>query len=412
MRSQRISFPNRNGLTISARLEMPVGEKPYACALFAHCFTCSKNLNAVRHISRGLTMNGIAVLRFDFTGLGESEGDFADTNFSSNVSDLLDAAEFLQRELEAPSLLIGHSLGGAAVLMAATQNEPVFAGLRGVVTVGTPSDPSHVLHHLNPEDLDRIQAEGDAEVILAGRPFRIKAQFLKDLNEQTLTNRLKNLRVPLLFMHSPIDATVSIEHARKLYDSALHPKSFLSLDQADHLLTRSEDAQYVGDIVAGWSRRYCPKPKLPRLETEHQVVARTDIEAWLTDVQADAHRFLADEPTSAGGEDAGPSPYDFLITALGTCTSMTIRYYADLKKWPLQEVRTHLSFRRDHTQDASSTSGHLETIERHLELIGDLSDEQRDKLTQIAERCPVHRTLHGDLRITTGLLPRGEGRTQ
>lgn len=251
MTSKKITFKNEQGHELAALLELPEGIEIKGYALFAHCFTCNKNLTAVRNIGRALTKNGIAVLRFDFTGLGESEGDFENTNFSSNVGDLLSASEFLCKNYRSPDILIGHSLGGAAVIFAADKLKDVKA----VVTIGAPSDPSHVSHLLK-KGIDQIEDSGEAVVTIGGRDFKIKKQFLDDIQEKNMSEIVKSMGKTLLVMHSPQDATVGIENAEQIYKAAWHPKSFISLNDADHLLSKKDDSVYVGEMIATWSARY------------------------------------------------------------------------------------------------------------------------------------------------------------
>lgn len=400
MRSIRIKFPNANGQQLAAKLDMPLGKRPKAYALFAHCFTCSANLNAVRNISLGLTQAGIAVFRFDFTGLGQSEGSFAETNFSTNLADLVAAAEYLKTEWEAPSLLMGHSLGGAAALAVARQLSEVEA----VVTIGSPADPEHVLHLLDEQE-EEIVAKGEATVHIGGRPFRLKKQFIDDL-KNTSKDHIRTLGKSLLVMHSPQDQVVGIENAATIYELARHPKSFISLDGADHLMSQKEDATYVGQVVAGWASRYLTLNEPEALVTDKEVGVRTGAEGYTTEIKAGGHTLFADEPEDVGGLDLGPSPYGLLAAALGACTSMTLRMYADRKKWDLQEVRVHLNHAKDyladseHSEDAKSK---IDVFEREIELEGKLDHDQRQRLLEIADRCPVHRTLHGDIHVRTHL---------
>lgn len=402
MKSFKLQFPNAEGQMLSAKLEMPVDKKPKAYALFAHCFTCSKNFMAVTNISRALTSKGIAVLRFDFTGLGDSEGDFADTNFSSNVQDLIVAAEYLKSRYEAPKLLVGHSLGGAAVLIAASQLPYVTA----VSTVGAPADPPHV-KHLFEGALDEIEVEGKAKVSLGGRPFTIKKQFIDDLEYYEQSKVIKELNRPLLILHSPQDDTVDIKNAEKIYLAAMHPKSYVSLDGADHLLTRKEDAVYVGEVIASWATRYLPKPELDNdLKTDMEVVVRNEKErGLLTEIMANGHYMIADEPKDVGGTDLAGTPYDLLVASLGACTAMTIRLYANHKGIDLEEVKVHLSREKRHAADAESLDekSKVEFIDRELELTGNLTEEQRNRIVEIADRCPVHKTLTQGVTINTKL---------
>ena len=388
---------------LSARLELPVDGKPFSYALFAHCFTCNKNLNAVRNISRALSREGIGVLRFDFTGLGDSEGEFADTNFSSNVQDLVAAARFLEQDYGKAEILIGHSLGGAAVLMAAGE----LPDVKAVATIGAPADPPHV-QHLFESSLEEIKEEGIARVSIGGRPFTIKKQFIDDLKSVTLTDRLKDLRKALLVMHGPFDQTVSIDNAAKIYTSAMHPKSFITLDGADHLLTKAEDSLYAGSMIAAWVRKYLKFPEPPELLSDKQVVARIGSEGFQTEIKAGVHAIVADEPVKVGGTDSGPTPYDLLVAGLGACTVMTMRMYADHKGWHLEQITVHLQHEKVHEKDAENAEkegsvGKIDQIERVIEIEGDLSDEQKARMMKIADRCPVHRTLHGEIRIPTSL---------
>lgn len=399
MRAEKITFQNSNGETLAGRLETP-SEPPTGVALFAHCFTCSKDIAAASRISRALSAEGIAVLRFDFTGLGNSDGDFANTNFSSNVDDLIAAADYLRREHEAPALLIGHSLGGAAVLAAADR----IREARAVITIGAPSDPSHVSHLLE-GSLEEIEREGAATVDLAGRKFRITRRFLDDIRSQSLHERIRKMNKALLVFHSPADRTVGIEHAREIFEAAMHPKSFISLDQADHLLSNRADSIYVGKTIAAWASRYVTTARSGTgLPAEGEVWVSESDGRFAQDVQVAHHRLRADEPEEMGGTDTGPSPYDLLLAGLGACTSMTLRMYANHKKFPLEHVRVRLRHEKVHASDCEeceTQSGKLDHISRWIEMKGELTDEQRRRLLEIADRCPVHRTLHSEIRIET-----------
>lgn len=405
MQSETISFPGATGEQLAARLDLPVDGQPIAYALFAHCFTCTKNLRAVGNISSALTRARIGVLRFDFTGLGESEGDFADTNFSSNVADLVAAARFLEAEYLGPAILVGHSLGGAAVLQAAGQ----ISSTEAVVTINAPADPGHVAHLLE-SDRAEIEATGQAEVTIAGRTFTVKRQFLDDLEGAKMETTIRNLRKPLLVCHAPMDNTVSVDNAAAIFQAARHPKSFLSLDKADHLLSDEEDSLYVGVVAAAWAGKYLgtllADPDKPALSADAQVVVRTDREHYPTEILANGHSLRADEPISAGGADTGPTPYDLLLAGLGSCTTITLRMYADRKGWPLESIVVHLNHKKIHAEDCEeceSSSGKIDRIEREIELVGELDDGQRQRLLEIADKCPVHRTLHSEISVKTRL---------
>lgn len=405
MKSEKITFENSDGYTLSASLELPIDRNPHNFCIFAHCFTCSKNLRAVRNIADGLTNKGFGVLRFDFTGLGNSEGDFPSTNFSSQVSDLRSAYKYIESEFKAPSLMVGHSLGGTAVLMAASQ----FPLLKAVATIGSPAEPAHV-QNLIRGDLDQITQSGQAEVSIGGRSFTIKKQFLDDLEKNSLQNRLKDLDKAILVLHSPQDKIVGIKEAEKIYTAAVHPKSFIGLDGADHLLTNDQDALYVGEVIAAWAYRYLDHPQKIELKTDKQTLVRLGEkeDKFTTQVQMGKHHLVADEPTSAGGYDYGPSPYDLLTASLGTCTAMTLRMYADRKGIQLEEVRVHLQHEKVHATDANAESQNggnkIDRISRILELDGDLTEKQRQRMLEIADKCPVHKTLTRSVSIESKLM--------
>lgn len=411
MRNERITFPGAHGDDLSARLSLPPDGEVRACALFAHCFTCSKDLKPVVNISRALTQQGIAVMRFDFTGLGESEGDFADTNFTSNIEDLVAAAEFMQSQYDAPAILIGHSLGGAAVLQAAARIPSVTA----VATIGAPFDPAHV-KNLFVDSLDEIEEQGEAEVSLAGRRFTLSREFVRDLEGRHVDDVIGSLGRPLLIFHSPVDNTVSIDNAALIYKAARHPKSFVSLDDADHLLLRERDSLYVGSLLGAWAGRYLPEAPEPEtveeLRQDNRVATRTGAGAFRTEILARGHALIADEPTSVGGENLGPTPYDLLAAALGACTSMTLRMYADRKKWPLEEAVVRLKHSKVHAEDeerCETGEARLDRLDRELTLIGPLDEEQRARLLEIADRCPVHRTLSAGVVVETELTAGAQG---
>ncbi|MDX1530117.1 MAG: bifunctional alpha/beta hydrolase/OsmC family protein [Rhodothermales bacterium] len=402
--SRRLAIPTGRGHDLAARLDLPADGEPIASALFAHCFTCSKDLRAATAIARALTREGFAVLRIDFTGLGQSGGDFADSTFSTDVADLARAAEAMAEEAEAPSVLVGHSLGGAAVLQAAHR----IPSAQAVATVGAPCDPAHV-RHLFAGAVEEIEEEGGAEVELAGRQFTITRAFLDDLAGQRMQEAIRTLGRALLVFHSPVDDTVGIENARMIYEAAKHPKSFVSLDRADHLLTDRADAEYVGTVLAAWARRYVGAPQEERKALplgQHRLAARVGAEGFRTEVVADGHALTADEPEAVGGTNRGPTPYDLVAAGLGACTAMTLRLYADRKGWPLEEAVVRLTHRTVHAEAAAACDGSepkLDLLEREVELLGPLSAEQRQRLLQIANRCPVHRTLERGVRVETAL---------
>lgn len=401
MNAKKVQFQNKSGELIDARLELPVNQHPHTFALFAHCFTCGKNLTAVRNISRALNMQGFAVLRFDFTGLGESEGDFANTNFSSNIADLVEAAAFLEQAYKAPGLLVGHSLGGAAVLCAAV----LLPSVKAVATIGAPFSPQHV-QHLFDANIETIEKEGIAKVTIQGRTFTVKKQFLEDIRAQNLTEKLGNLNRALLILHSPQDTIVSIDDAAKLYGAARHPKSYVSLDGADHLLSNKNDSHYVGNIIANWSLRYMDLPEKETLNTDKEVVARLGNKGYTTEIMARHHGLIADEPEEVGGNDFGPSPYELVTAGLGACTAMTLQMYAHRKNWDLKSVQVHLEHYKDYMKDMADgeePAGKIDYFERIIELKGDLDDAQRTRLLEIANRCPVHRSLTEEIRVVTNL---------
>jgi uncharacterized OsmC-like protein/fermentation-respiration switch protein FrsA (DUF1100 family) len=403
MPTERFQFPGSEGQQLAAALDTPDGPVR-AYALFAHCFTCGKDVLAAKRIAVALAAKGIAVLRFDFTGLGSSEGDFANSTFSSNVADLVGAADHLRKTYEAPALLIGHSLGGAAVLAAAGQIPEATA----VVTIGAPSDPIHVTGHFA-DSIETIRKDGQAQVSLAGRPFTIKREFLDDIAEHSLMGHIAKLHKALLVMHAPTDDTVSIDNATRIFVAAKHPKSFVSLSGADHLLSNRRDSAYVADVITAWASRYLDSQKPDQAaddgEAPREVVVReTRNSKFQQTVSVGPHRLLADEPVAAGGDDSGPGPYDFLLTALGACTSMTMRLYADRKALPLERTTVTLRHSKIHAEDCAeceTRAGMLDQIERVITMEGALDAEQRTKLLEIADKCPVHRTLTSEVRILT-----------
>jgi putative redox protein len=405
MRSERFDFPNARGERLAAVLDRPDGEAR-AYALLAHCFTCGKDTLAAKRMAERLTAAGLAVLRFDFTGLGGSEGEFANTTFSSNVADLVAAADHLRRVHQAPALLIGHSLGGAAVLAAAGD----IAEARAVVTIAAPADPHHVTG-LFKEHVEEIRARGEVEVSLAGRPFRVRREFLDDVAEQRLLDRVAHLRKALLVFHAPTDELVGIDNASRIFTAAKHPKSFVSLADADHLLSRRSDAVYVANVIAAWAERYldaAPQAAAGDAAPRTVMVAETGQGKFQQAITVGPHRLLADEPVSVGGLDSGPGPYDFLLAGLGACTAMTVRLYAERKAWPLERVSVVLKHGKIHAADCAdceTREGMLDRIDRTITFAGELDAEQRQRLLEIADKCPVHRTLTSEIDIRTVEAP-------
>jgi uncharacterized OsmC-like protein/alpha-beta hydrolase superfamily lysophospholipase len=402
MSGERFDFPNAQGEKLAALLDRPDGPVR-AVALFAHCFTCGKSVRAARHIAEGLKLHGVAVLRFDFTGIGASEGEFANTNFSSNVDDLVAAADHLRKSLAAPALLIGHSLGGAAVLAAAHR----IPEARAVVTIAAPFDPAHVIGLFG----ERVQETGDkdeVQVSIAGRPFKVRRSFLEDAKQQNLAEYVSNLHKALLIFHSPTDDTVGIDNASHIFLAAKHPKSFISLAGADHLLSRASDASYVARVISAWADRYLEMAvdAQPMDDTANGtvLVRETRRGKFQQEIATGRHRLLADEPVKDGGLDSGPGPYDLLVAALGACTSMTVRLYADLKQIPLTRTQVRLHHEKIYAQDCAeceTKEGRIDRIDRAITFEGDLTAEQRKRLLEIADKCPVHRTLVSEVNIRT-----------
>lgn len=402
MPTQRITFPGHDGSELAARLDVPDGPH-LATALFAHCFTCGKDIPAARRIAARLASMGIAVLRFDFTGLGHSAGEFSNTSFTSNVEDMIAANAYLTDRGMTPSLMIGHSLGGAAVLKATSKLDTIKA----VATLGAPFDTEHVTHNFA-EALPEIMSKGVAEVSLGGRPFQIGKGFVEDVAQEKLSPAIAALNAALLVLHAPRDEIVSIDNAGQIFLAAKHPKSFVTLDSADHLITRGEDAEYAADVIATWVRRYITlKPPAPPPGAPEGVlrVSEADPQGYLTDItSSDGHHLLADEPLAYGGTNKGLSPYGFLSAGLGACTSMTLRMYARRKGWPLAHVSVDVSHNKMHAQDAETAVGEkIDTWRRRITLTGDLDAEQRARLLEIADKCPVHRTLERSSTVITEL---------
>lgn len=413
MKTEKITFINRDGHSLAGLIDIPAtGVKAYA--LFAHCFTCTKNLKAVNNISEALAKVGIATLRFDFTGLGQSSGDFADTNFSSNVADLLCAADFLAENYQAPKLLIGHSLGGTAILQAAQSIESAKA----VVTIGSPSYAAHVSHLLSGSRTE-LEQDGEANVKIGGRNFKMRKQFLDDLEQHQSPTSIGAMKKALLIFHSPIDTVVSVDNAAELYRHASHPKSFISLDTADHLMSNADDSMYVGKTLASWSQRYIAELNQDVTEpsqdnvvdlapVEGAVVARTAIDSFKTEIRANQHGLIADEPISVGGTDLGPSPYGLLSAALASCTTMTLKMYASRKGLALEDVTVEVVHEKIHAQDCAeceTKTGKVDRFQRKIYFRGELDEEQKQRLLEIADKCPVHRTLHSEVEVTSELAP-------
>lgn len=403
MNLQKIIFKNRDGVELVGRIDLPADQLAHNFVLFAHCFTCTKNLSAVKNISRSLTTAGFGVLRFDFTGLGESDGDFSDTNFSGNVEDLLAAAEYLEEHFTAPSLLIGHSLGGAAIIIAASQ----LGSVKAVATIGAPSSPKHI-QHLLMNSLEEIESKGMAIVNLGGRDFTIKKHFLDDLEVYSLPEVVKDMNKALLVMHSPQDITVAIKNAEEIYLAAHHPKSFVSLDGADHLLMKKEDSLYVGKVIAEWVSRYVDIPRTERVSTKSDVMASLDGDAgYTTKMKVGNHYMLADEPKVLGGNDFGPNPYDLVSAGLSACTAITVQMYVRRKGWDLKNIEVHTSYSKQHAFDCEhcdDDSAKIDTFSRVIKLEGELDEKQKQRILLIADKCPVHRTLHSETQIVTKLI--------
>lgn len=404
VQKKKLTFTNQDGIELAGLLELP--EQPIAFALFAHCFTCTKDIVSASRITRHLADKGIAVLRFDFTGLGNSDGDFSNSNFSANLDDLHSAANYLREHYQAPDFLIGHSLGGTAVL-AAAENIPET---KAVVTIGAPAEPSHVLKQFA-DNIDDIVEQGCKQIDLAGRPFTIKKQFIDDLQSYTLADRISSLKKPLLIFHSPLDTTVSIEQAKIIYNAAKHPKSFVSLDKADHLLTNKQDAEYVASTIQAWVQRYLSINN--EIESSEkpvpsgQVLVEEKNHAFLRNIITESHQFPSDEPIRVGGSNLGPTPYDLLLASLGSCTSMTLRMYANQKKLNVTKIDVQLRHDRVHNEDCQNCiDGKFvqDVIYRELTIEGDLTEQQRQRMLEIADRCPVHRTLHNEIDIQTKLV--------
>ena len=399
MTNKVFTFQNDAGNSLSGQLEVPFDQNPVAYAIFAHCFTCNKDFNAVRSISKALTQRGFGVLRFDFTGLGESQGAFADTNFSSNVQDLIAAVHAMEAAGMPPQLLVGHSLGGAASLFAANE----LPAIKAVATIGAPANPKHV-SHLFESSMEEIEKNQEARVNIGGKSLTIKKQFIEDIKGKSAASFLPNLNKALLILHSPQDKIVGIENATQIYKLARHPKSYVSLDGAGHLLRKRHNSRYAGDLIASWASRYISAPKKAVLRTKEQVVVQIGETGFTTEIKAGNHSFRADEPVAVGGDDYGPSPYDLLLASLGSCTAMTLRMYADRKKWAIKNITIHMNHKKTYQEDCQNcqeTTSKVDVIERHITIQGAINEEQKDRLLAIADKCPVHRTLHSNIQVQT-----------
>jgi uncharacterized OsmC-like protein/pimeloyl-ACP methyl ester carboxylesterase len=407
-----VRFTGADGTPRSGRLHLPAG-RPRAWALFAHCFACVEDLRPALRIAECIAERGIGVLRFDFTGLGAGdEEDAQDAAPACNVDDLVAAADFLADNQEAPQVLVGHSLGGAAAIAAAHRLQVRSGAVRAVATLGAPAGSAHIARLLRAER-EEVEQVGEGEVELEGKPFWIKAELLRDLERPSLVDTLPAMRTAFLFCHAPRDAVVPVEHARLLFDAAKHPKSFLSLDESDHLLSRPDDAAYAGTVIGAWASRYVqPSAQADAEErVENQVVVRGGAEGLAQDIRAGHHRLRADEPVAYGGQDTGPGPYDLLLAALGSCSAMTVKLYAARKGWPVEAVTVTLDHERRHVDDCRECEDEpprkLDHIDKGVTIEGELSTDQLDRLVEISDRCPVHRTLQSEIRIATRRLDRG-----
>lgn len=401
----KLNIPNQKGHNLQAYLELPANQKPHYFAIFAHCFTCTSNLSAVRNISKALTNYGFGVVRFDFTGLGRSEGEFSESYFSANVDDLVAVNNYITNNYGAPHLLVGHSLGGAAVIVAASRLD----NIKAVATIGAPATVSHV-KHLFSHGIEAIKQKGEVEVHIGGRPFKIDTNFVKDFDTVDLPSITKSLRKPLLIMHAPFDKVVGVENAHDLYHNAHHPKSFVSLDNADHLLTAPRDSKYVGNIIGAWVERYFEPKSNSILDVKgEQLVGHLDLleNKFTTQLQTRDHSFIADEPETVGGDNFGPSPYDLLSASLAACTVMTLKMYAQRKQWDLQEVFVYVTYSKKHSEallDDTGKAQKIDHLQKQLKFVGNLDDKQKQRLKEIAAKCPVHRTLISNTIIDTNVI--------
>ncbi len=401
MQADKLTVIGSQDQSLEALIDWPA-EPIRGYALFAHCFTCGKDLFAARQIARSLAGKGIACVRFDFTGVGRSEESPELAGFSHDVDDLIAVYRHLARDYDAPALLIGHSLGGAAVLAAAHH----LPDLMGVVTIGAPFDPEHVSHLIPDEAISQIEAVGYSDVRLGQRDIKVRDSFLTSIKNQDAERDIGRLRKPLLVMHAPNDELVELENAARIYNAAKHPKSFVSLDSADHMVSRREDALYAAEVISAWASRYMPPAPADQFPADRVIVTETNTGKFQQLIHAEGHRLIADEPLKVGGDDTGASPYGLLGAALGACTSMTIRMYAERKKIPLENIRVEVSHKKVHIQDCDGCEQRGQRIDeftRHIQLTGSLSTDQVNALLKIADRCPVHQTLERANKIVTQL---------
>ncbi|SED16240.1 putative redox protein [Tenacibaculum sp. MAR_2009_124] len=405
MKTIRLDIENSKQYKLRAYVELPANQKPHYYAIFAHCFSCSSSLNAVKNISRALTNHGFGVVRFDFTGLGRSEGGFAESHFSANVDDLISVNRYISENFSAPSLIIGHSLGGAAAVVAASK----LSNIKAVATIGSPATVNHVTH-LFSHAIEEVKSKGEVEVNIGGRPFKINQEFVEDFHKTDLPEITKKLRKPILIMHSPVDAVVEISNAHSLYHNAKHPKSFISLDNADHLLSQNRDSLYAGNMIGSWAQRFFDPKENTMLDTNgEQLIGHLNLleDNFTTSLQTKNHSFLADEPTTFGGDDFGPSPYDYLSASIAACTTMTLKLYAQRKKWDLQEVYVYITYSKKHSDELSldvEKPGRIDHISKKLKFVGNLDESQQQKLKEIASKCPVHKTVAKEVYFDTELL--------
>ena len=400
MITKTIIASSRNGVDLHVEVDQPAYGEPKAFALFSHCFTCSSELGIVRNFSKTLVQKGIGVVRFDFTGLGKSQGSFEASNFSSNVTDILDVYQFLEAYKVKPTILIGHSLGGTATLLASSFLKDQ---IKAIVTIGSPSEPDHVAH-LFGEEISKIKSEGQAQVSIGGRPFFIQEQFITDLKNHNLQSIVSKLKIPYLIMHSPQDTIVSIDNAAQLYNFAHHPKSFISLDHSDHLLSRKQDATYAAEVMTSWVSKYVDYEIEPhiQLSEDHQMIGHIVLgDGFETMLQTQNHTLLADEPKEIGGLDLGPAPYDLLNSALAACTVMTMKMYADRKKWPLKEAFVYINHSKIQDPENENTNDKIDFFTKEIKLVGELDEKQRARLIEIAAKCPVQKTLTNTIHIKT-----------